>query len=114
MSTDIKTQTNQGWHGEDVTMREVLDALGQIRGKFALQEAGPDEQPHPRSCVMTLVVVAPSDDDERLGQRVVQIIGKQHPALAVVIREEAPVRGRHLDAWITTEIQRSAMASAMQ
>lgn len=114
MSTEVKPQATQAWHGEDVTMREVLDALSEIRGKFAREEAGDDEHARPRTCVMTLVGVAPSDGDERVAQRTAEIIGARHPAQAVVIREGAPVKGHHLDAWISTEVQRPETACAIE
>jgi glucose-6-phosphate dehydrogenase assembly protein OpcA len=114
MSPVNKPETLQAWHAEDVTMREVLDALSEIRGKFAREEVDADEQPRPRTCVMTLVVVAPSEGDERLAQRVAEAIGTQHPALTVVVREDAPLQGRHLDAWINTAIRRSETAGPIE
>src|SRR5436309_15406091 len=38
----------------------------------------------------------------------------QHPAQAIVIREEAPIRGRYLDSWITTDVRRPEVACAVQ
>lgn len=114
MSTEVKPQANPVWHGEDVSMREVLDALSEIRGKFAREEAGDDEHARPRSCVMTLVAVAPSEPDERLAQRTAEIIGARHPAQAVVIREDAPIKGHHLDAWISTEVERPETACPIE
>jgi glucose-6-phosphate dehydrogenase assembly protein OpcA len=94
------------WRGEDVTVQQVLDALSQVRAKFARDEAGDDEHVHPRNCVMTLISVGSTEDHERVAQRTTEVIGSQHPAQAIVIREEAPLRGKHLDAWITAEVQR--------
>jgi glucose-6-phosphate dehydrogenase assembly protein OpcA len=114
MSTTSSTPADPAWHGTDVTMRDVLGALGQIREKFAREEAGDDEHAHPRNCVMTLVGVAANDEDERLAQRTSMAIGTHHPAQAIVIREEAPLRGHHLDAWIDTDVQRPATACAVE
>ncbi len=114
VSTTVSTETGPVWHGADVTMRDVLGALGDIRDKFARAEAGDDDHVHPRNCVMTLVGVAANEADERLAQRTCLVIGKQHPAQAIVIREEAAIRGRHLEAWIDTDVQRPAIACAIE
>ena len=102
------------WHGEDVTIGDVLSALGEIRYKFARAEAGDEELLHPRNCVMTLIGVAPTEAHEHVAKRTTQTIGMQHPAQAIVIREEAPIRGRYLDAWITTDVRRPEVACAVQ
>ena len=108
------TDTNPEWHGEDVTIRDVLTALTEIRNTFAHTEAGDDEHPHPRNCVMTLVTVATNDSEERLAVRTSQAISSQHPAQAIVIREDPAAPGHHLDAWITTEVQRPEMSCATE
>lgn len=102
------------WHGEGVTVAEVLSALNEIRYKFARAEAGDSELLHPRNCVMTLVGVAPTDAHETVAKRTTKAIGMQHPAQAIVIREEAPIRGRHLDAWISTDVQRPETLCAVE
>src|SRR2546428_11403175 len=108
------TDTNPEWHGEAVTIRDVLTALTEIRNTFAHTEAGDDEHPHPRNCVMTLVTVATNDSEERLAVRASQAISSQRPAQAVVIREDPGAPGQHLDAWITTEVQRPEMWCATE
>jgi len=112
--TRVQGESKPLWHAEDVTMSDVLAALSEVRSKFARAEAGDDEHIHPRNCVMTLIGVAPSEPDERLARRTTLTIGTAHPAQAIVIREEAPVRGRHLDASITSEIRRPETACAWQ
>ena len=106
MSTTVKPDAQPAWHGEDVTIGDVLDALNGIRGQFARSEAEDGEHVHPRNCVMTLISVAPTERDEHLAQKTTEMIGVEHPAQAIVIREEAPLRGHHLDAWIATEVRR--------
>lgn len=114
MITRVQGESKPLWHAEDVTMSDILAALSEVRSKFARAEAGDDEHIHPRNCVMTLIGVAPSELDERLARRTALTIGTEHPAQAIVIREEAPVRGRHLDASITSEIRRPETACAWQ
>ena len=98
------------WHAENVSIGDVLSALDEIRGKFAHEEASESEHPHPRSCVMTLISVAPTQSHEDTARRTTQMIGTEHPSQAIVIRERQPVEGRHLDAWITTDPDRPKAA----
>jgi len=114
VSTTTPARTEPVWHGADVTMRDVLKALADIRDTFDHGEAGDQEHAHPRNCVMTLVGVAANEANERLAERTTLAIAALHPAQAIVIREEAPVRGHHLEAWISTDVQRPAMACAIE
>lgn len=114
MSTVPAQEPEPVWHGEDVSVSDVLSALEDIRGKFAREEAGDDEHAHPRNCVMTLIAVAASDADEQLAEQTYMSIASEHPAQVIVVREEAPLRGHHLDARITTDIQRPQTSCAME
>ena len=102
------------WHGEDVSIGDVLDALSEIRYKFAKAEAGDEEHLHPRNCVMTLIGIAPDDQYEKVASLATQAIGMEHPAQAIVIREDAPVTGKRLEAWITTDVRRPEVACAVE
>jgi glucose-6-phosphate dehydrogenase assembly protein OpcA len=110
----VEPAANPSWHGEDVTIGDVLNALGQIRYQFARAEAGDEEHLHPRSCVMTLIGVAPDDQYEKVASLATQAIGMEHPAQAIVIREDSPVSGQRLDAWITTDVRRPEVACAVE
>jgi glucose-6-phosphate dehydrogenase assembly protein OpcA len=90
------------WRGDGVTIGDVLTALSDIRRKFAQAEAGDEEHPHPRNCVMTLVAVATSAADERRAQLACMAIAAQHPSLAIVVCEEPRVESGRIDASITT------------
>jgi glucose-6-phosphate dehydrogenase assembly protein OpcA len=102
------------WHGESVTIGEVLSALSGIRRKTALSEAGNEQNPHPRNCVMTLVAVAASDADERRAQHAALAIAAQHPSLAIVVREEPNVRSGRIDASIATHALSPSSTSKAQ
>ena len=67
MSKELKSEV--AWRGDSVTIGDVLNALSGIRRKFAQADAGDEEQPHPRNCVMSLVAVATSAADELRAQR---------------------------------------------
>ena len=98
------------WHAENVSIGDVLAALDEIRRTFAHQEAEDGEHPHPRSCVMTLISVAPTEVHEQTARRTTQMIGTEHPSQAILIREQPAAEGRHLDAWITTDPDRPKAA----
>jgi glucose-6-phosphate dehydrogenase assembly protein OpcA len=102
------------WRGEAVNMSRVLEALEDIRANFARAEAGDQEHVHPRNCVMTLIAVAATPEEERRAERVCRLIGVGHPAQAIVIREDNTLHGNHIDAWITADIQRPAMSCAVE
>ncbi len=114
VSTVIKPEVGPDWRGEGVSMNDVLEALSEIRKKFALAEAQESELPHPRNCIMTLIAVASSDPEERRAQRAVRAIGNHHPAQVIVVRDQPELRGGKIDAAITTDIMRPQSASAMQ
>lgn len=107
-------QTVSAWQAEGTTIGEVLNALSAIRYKFARAEAGDEEHMHPRNCVMTLIGVAPNDHGETIAVRTTQAIGMQHPAQAIVIREQASLRSGNLDAVITTDVRRPESACAVE
>jgi len=110
----IKPEAGAGWSGEDVSMNEVLAALKDIRTKFALAERQESELPNPRNCIMTLIAVASSDQEERRAQRAVRAIGNHHPAQVIVVRDRPGPRTGKIDATITTDIMRPLSACAMQ
>ncbi len=114
MSTVQKPPAELKWHGDDVSIGDVLKALGEIRARFAVDEAPDDEHALPRNCTMTLVAIAPTEADERLAQKTCLEIASEHPSQSIVIREEAPLRGHHLDAWITTEVRRPETYCAVE
>ena len=114
VSTMIKPEAGAEWRGEGVSMNEVLEALSDIRKKFALAETQESELPHPRNCIMTLIAVASSDPEERRAQRAVRAIGNHHPAQVIVVRDQPELRGGKIDAQITTDIMRPQSACAMQ
>ena len=114
VSATIKPEPDVVWNRENVSMSVVLEALGDIRKKFALEEAEDAEHPHPRSCVMTLIAVASSEAEERRAQRAARTIGMLHPAQLIVIRDQPELRPGQIDAAIVTDTHRPQSAYAVQ
>lgn len=98
----VTPESTVAWRGDAVTVGDILEALRGIRRKFALVEAGDEEHPHARNCVMTLVGVANNGTDERRAQDASTAIAAHHPHMAIVVCEELSVPSGRIDASITT------------
>ncbi len=115
MTATVAPRTEAAWHRRDASIADVLAAMSDIRRKFAREEAGDDDaHPHPRSCVMTLIAVATTDAEEQRAQDIARRIAAQHPAQAIVVREQHALRGSQVEAWIHTDVQRPQEACAVQ
>src|SRR5882672_11433466 len=108
MSKELASEV--AWRGDAVTIGDVLAALSGIRRKFAQAEAGDEEQPHPRNCVMSLVAVTTSAADERRARSACIAVSADHPSLAIVVCEEPTVQSDRIDASITTHTIPTSMA----
>ena len=89
------------WHGEGVSIAEVLAALNKARRKFALLEASDDEHPHPRNCVMTLVAIVPDAAVEKRALKIVTDISNRHPCVAIVVRDQPEIRAGKIDSTVS-------------
>ena len=114
MSARAEPPPTDVWHGRKVTLADVLGALSDIRKEFARQEAGDDAHAHPRSCVMTLVAIVSSEEEERLAQTTARRIAAEHPAQTIVVRERRDMHGSQIDAWIRTDVHRPQNGCALQ
>jgi len=114
LSITTSQEPSLEWHGENVTIGDVLNALNGIRKKFAMAEAGDEEHPHPRNCVMTLVALTATEGEERRAQRAAKAIAAHHPSLAIVVRDNAELSAGQIEAWVTTDTHRPATAGTVQ
>jgi len=95
-------------------MGDVLVALDAVRRRFALAEATEAEHPHPRNFVMTVVALAASEAEEKMALEACRMILEQHPAQAIVIRDQPDMPAGQIEASISTHVQRPATASPAQ
>jgi len=102
---NVTAQPELDWHGEDVSITDVLNALNRVRHSFAQAEAGEADQPHPRNCVMTLVSVAPNSVEETRAILASTAIAGHHPSLSIVVRDEPKVRAGRIDASVMAPAQ---------
>ena len=99
MSTTVDSDLD--WHGEGVTIAEVLGALNTVRRKFALLDAADDSHPHSRNCVMTLVAIAADEAEEKRALDAVMDIASHHPSLAIVVRDQPNISAGKIDATVS-------------
>ena len=97
----LSTAPDLEWHGESVTIADVLNALNRARRSFAQVDAGDEEHPHSRNCVMTLVAVAPDAAEEKRAIKAITDISMHHPCLAIVVRDQPQVRAGRIEATVT-------------
>jgi glucose-6-phosphate dehydrogenase assembly protein OpcA len=114
LSTAASPASGLEWHEENVTIGDVLNALNGIRKKFAMAEAGDEEQPHPRRRVMTLVAIAATETEERRAQRAAKAIAAHHPSLAIVVRDNPELAAGEIAAWVTSDAHLPATTGAVQ
>src|SRR5260370_41053273 len=96
MST-VSPQPGLDWHGEDVTIEDVLNALNRVRHSFARAEAGEEGQPHPRNCVMTLVSVVADSLKKKSAILARTANAKNQPSLAIGVGDQAMRASRRID-----------------
>src|SRR6202521_1789254 len=108
MSTTPNPDLAPKWHGESVTVGDVLTALRDTRREFARIQAGDDEHPHSRNRVMTLVAIVGSEAEERRALRACNAISAHHPSLAIIVRVEPNLEKGRIDASIATDTHQTS------
>lgn len=104
----VATDPDLEWHGEGVTIADVLAALNRARRRFALMEAGDSQHPHPRNCVMTLVAVVPDATVEKRALRAITDISNRHPCVAIVVRDQPQIRVGKIDSTVSAHPMQGA------
>jgi glucose-6-phosphate dehydrogenase assembly protein OpcA len=103
VSTTPNPHVAPKWHGESVTVGDVLTALRDIRREFAHLQAGDDEHPHSRNRVMTLVAIVAGEGEERRALRACRAISAHHPSLAIIVSAAPKLEKGRMDASIATD-----------
>ncbi len=73
------------WHGEDVSLARVVTEVDRLHAELVRRDAADDAHPHPRNCVMNLVVVASSAQQAQRAMEAVDKVAALHPARALVL-----------------------------
>ncbi len=101
MAPAVSALSALDWTGRGVTIAQVLNALTEFRRRFSRAQVADDDHPHPRNCVMTLIAVAATEEEEKRAQNQCITIAVHHPSLAIVVRDQAEVKAGLIDASIT-------------
>jgi Glucose-6-phosphate dehydrogenase subunit len=104
---------SRSWRGEGVDVGRVATELIRLHGEITRGEPGQLEHPHPRNCVMNLIVAVGDERREATVQRAAQVVASGHPLRAIVVRR-GPGPGEGLDAEITTESHKLVMGRSVQ
>ena len=102
------------WEGKGVELRTVVDELRRLHAELAYEETGDRDHPHPRNCVMNLVI---SVSDERRAEAVAKVVkgvSAGHPLRAIVLYRLEDAQGDGLDAEITTEAHELVRGASVQ
>jgi glucose-6-phosphate dehydrogenase assembly protein OpcA len=81
------------WSANDVKLSDVLNAMVELRHSSAREAS--------RTSVMTLVIVAQTDDEEYRSTQAMHALGARHPARVVVVRPEEDRKTHRVDARLT-------------
>ena len=73
------------WHGENVSLATVVGEIDRLHRELVRRDAADDAHPHPRNCVMNLVVVAAKAQQAQHALEAVDRVAGQHPARALVL-----------------------------
>lgn len=90
------------WRQEGVTIAEVVAQLARLHSVVARSEAGDQEHPHPRSCVMNLVIVAEDGAGARFAAAAAAELSQRHPLRSVTLLARSGQAAARIDAELTT------------
>jgi glucose-6-phosphate dehydrogenase assembly protein OpcA len=91
------------WHGTNVDVGAVVAKLHEIQAELARHDVAQEEHPHPRNCVLNLVVMV--DDRHRANacDRAIAGVAASHPLRAILVHPGGAEGEGKLDAEIVTE-----------
>lgn len=75
----------RAWSGKGVRLGEVASQLGRLHLELSREEAEEHGHPHPRNCVMNLVICVATPTAAILADQVVQRIAAAHPLRAIIL-----------------------------
>jgi glucose-6-phosphate dehydrogenase assembly protein OpcA len=104
---------SRSWSGEGVDLGRVAAELIRLHEELTRPQSGQLEHPHPRNCVMNLVVAVGDERREATVQRAAQALAAGHPLRAVVVHRTSRA-GEGIDAEITTESHRLVRGRSVQ
>jgi glucose-6-phosphate dehydrogenase assembly protein OpcA len=94
------------WEASNVTVEAVVSRLHDLQAELSRQEVGDHDHPHPRNCVLNLVVVVADTNRARVCDRLIGELAASHPLRAIVVHAGASSAADGMDAEIVSEAHR--------
>lgn len=101
------------WEGKGVDLQRVVQELARLHIELTHEETGGQDHPHPRNCVMNLVIAVSDEAREQAVDRVVEAVAAGHPLRAIILHRKLGEEGG-LDAALTTDAHRLLGGAAVQ
>jgi glucose-6-phosphate dehydrogenase assembly protein OpcA len=105
--------STRSWTAEGVDLGRVATELSRLHTELTHAQTGQDEHPHPRNCVMNLIVAVSDAEQEEAVDRAVQAVAAGHPLRAIILHRR-PADGEGLDAEITTHAHQLVRGRSVQ
>jgi len=100
---DQERVRSRSWEGGGVGLGAVIEHLARLERELTEHDRSPEEHPHPRNCVLNLIVVVA--DRHRAGgcDRTIANLGAGHPLRAILVHPGGTEREGTLDAEVTVD-----------
>ena len=105
--------STRSWRADGIDLGEVASELSRLHTELTHAETAHDEHPHPRNCVMNLVVAVSDQEQEEAVQEAVQAVAAGHPLRAIILRR-IQGEGEGLDAEVTTQAHHLVRGRSVQ
>jgi len=91
------------WEAIDTDLQTVIDQLLRLGSELRMHDAGVEDHPHPRNCVLNLVVMIREPPAAEAVDRLVAELSAPHPMRAILLHLNSGDGGETLDATITAQ-----------
>lgn len=91
------------WEATDTDLQTVIDQLLRLGSELRQHDAGVEDHPHPRNCVLNLVVMVREPRGAEAVDRLVAELSAPHPMRAILLHLNSGEGGEGLDATITAQ-----------
>ena len=102
------------WQSEDTTMAEIVGQLSRMSARLAHGEAGDDEHPHPRNCVMNMVALVDGGHVARKVGSIMADLAAHHPSRSIILHQHSPDLKPKIEASIRCDAHALADGAPVQ
>ncbi|MBJ7599838.1 MAG: hypothetical protein DLM67_05080 [Candidatus Nephthysia bennettiae] len=105
--------STRSWAADSVDLGRVASELSRLHTELTQLETGHDDHPHPRNCVLNLIIAVSDGQQEEAVQRAVQAVASGHPLRAIILCRRTG-EGEGLDAQIITQAHQLVRGRSVQ